>query len=250
MVRRAKADGVSVLFLTDHDSVSGLGEAAAEGAASGVEVRGGVEINTSMSDQVHMLGYGLRQGGVLSRRLEEFRARRVLRIQKVVENLRRLGLDVSFEEVRGVSGETLGRPHVADLLISKGIVRTRREAFDKYLSRGRPGYAEPMGPSPAEALALISECGGFSSLAHPDTVKDPSLIREWAGQGLEGLEVYYAAFKPSTRRRFQDMARSLGLLATGGSDFHGPGTGRDGPLGVEVPDEVFGAFMERLSRCS
>lgn len=213
-------------------------------------MRCGIEINTVYKDNLHILGYGIRwQDAVFSQRLEQFRARRLLRIERIVENLRKHGLDISLEEVKGFSRETLGRPHVADALRRKGIVHSRQEAFNRFLIRGKPGYVESMGPSPQEAIALIKEAGGFCSLAHPQTVGDPSGIAQWVKCGIEGLEVYYSTHKPSEIVRYSDQARGLGLIATGGTDFHGPNSGRDQPLGVDVPDDVFDRFMERLAKC-
>ena len=250
VVALAASSGVEVLFLTDHDSVSGFPEA--EGAASGTAVRVlcGIEVNTSLSDRVHILGYGLRwRDQALARRLEELRARRVLRIERIVESLKAQGLDISLEDVRGASRETLGRPHVADALKRKGIVRSRQEAFQRFLGVGKPGFVGSLGPSPEEAIGLIRDAGGFASLAHPQTVKDFSELPAWVGAGLEGFEVFYGSHSPSDIKRFGDIARAHGLIATGGSDYHGPGSGRDDGLGVEVPDEVFERFSERLSRC-
>lgn len=250
MVARAAAAGVLILFLTDHDSVSGFPEALEAARGTGVDLRCGIEINTSQSDSVHILGYGLRwQDPAFAGRLAEFRERRTVRVRRIVENLRKHGLDISFEEVQGASHETLGRPHVADALRKKGIVGSRQEAFNRFLVRGKPGYADPMGPTPAEAIGLIREAGGFASLAHPQTVKNAAGLAEWAALGLEGLEVYYASHKEGEVKRFGDIARHHGLLATGGSDYHGPGSGRDGPMGVDVPEEVYEKFMERLARC-
>jgi len=250
-VARARSRGLALLVLTDHDTVSGFAEAAAAAPSHcGLEVRCGIEINTRPGDNVHVLGYGIRRGdcGLLAR-LSEFRERRLMRVRMIVENLRKLGLELSVDEVRGESHETLGRPHVADAMIRKGIARSRQEAFNRYLARGRPAYVEAMGPSLEEALALIREAGGFSSLAHPQTVKDLGPLKDWVRLGLEGLEVHYAGHSPAERKRFADIAASLGLLATGGSDYHGPGSGREGELGVDMPDEDYGRFMERLQRC-
>lgn len=251
---------MELLVLSDHDTVSGFPEAAEAARELGVDLRCGIEINTVyrrqgsggafLEDSVHVLGYGL--GGedpVFLERLAQFRARRQLRVRRIVENLQRHGLDLSFEEVAAGCGETLGRPHVADALRRKGLVQTRQEAFSRYLTRGTPGYVESMGPSPEEAIALIRQAGGFASLAHPETLGEPQQISAWARAGLEGIEVYYSTHTPSDILRYQELCERLGLLATGGSDFHGPGSGRDGVLGVSVPESVFTRFMERLARC-
>jgi predicted metal-dependent phosphoesterase TrpH len=241
---------VELLFLTDHDSVSGFSEALEAAGRGGLSVHCGIEINTCQADRVHILGYGLRwQDEALARRLEEYRARRFIRVGHIIENLNRHGIAISLEDVRGVSQETLGRPHVADALKRLGIVCSRQEAFERFLIRGKPGYAEPMGPGPQEAIALIREQGGFASLAHPQTVKDFTELESWVSQGLEGMEVYYGSHSPSEIKRYGDIAQHHGLIATGGSDYHGPGSGREVQLGVDVPDEIYERFMERLSRC-
>jgi predicted metal-dependent phosphoesterase TrpH len=151
--------------------------------------------------------------------------------------------------VRGDSLETLGRAHVADALRRKGVVPTRAEAFRRFLAHGRPAYVESLGPSVEEAIALIRGAGGFAVIAHPGTVADKDEIEAWVKAGLEGIEAYYAGHSPSDIIRFQDLADRFGLVVTGGSDYHGRGSGREGPMGVEVPQEVGRCFLERLARC-
>jgi predicted metal-dependent phosphoesterase TrpH len=107
-----------------------------------------------------------------------------------------------------------------------------------------------MGPSPLEAISLIREAGGFCSLAHPDTFAEKESLGEWVKAGLEGLEVYYGNHSPSDIVRYGHLADEHGLLKTGGSDYHGPGSGREKQLGVNMPDEEFDRFTARLARCS
>lgn len=172
------------------------------------------------------------------------------RIRRIVEKLNQAGIAITFEDVQSDSRETLGRPHVADALRRKGIVRNRQEAFHRFLLKDKPGYVASMGPSVEEAIDLIREAGGFCSVAHPETLADKGELARWAKRGLEGLEVYYSTHTPSEILAYGRLAQEHGLLATGGTDFHGPGSGRDQALGVEVPEEVYGAFVERLARCS
>jgi len=242
---------VDFVWLMDHDTVAGAAPFAEAAAGLGVRAACGVEINTRERDQVHILGYGLRhQDPAFSARLAQWRARRVLRAREIVDRLRGLGLDISWADVESQAKETVGRPHVADALRRKGIVKSRSEAFERFLSSGKPGYVEPRGPGVEDAIGLIREFGGFAVLAHPRTVSDRAeRILEWIKMGLEGLEVFYAAHRAADIRRLEDMAKTLGLLATGGTDFHGPGSGRDAALGVRVSDEIYDGFLERLSRC-
>jgi hypothetical protein len=249
-VARAEKAGVCLLALSDHDSVSGFGEAQAAAQGRPLDLRCGVEINTNHGENVHILGYGIRwQDPPLLAALAEFRERRVCRLHAMLEKLGTLGVALSYEEVRGDSPETLGRAHVADALRRKGVVPTRAEAFRRFLAQGRPAYVESLGPSVEEAIALIRGAGGFAVVAHPGTVADKEEIAAWAKAGLEGIEAFYAGHSPSDIIRFQDLADRFGLVVTGGSDYHGRGSGRAGPMGVEVPEEVGRSFLERLSRC-
>jgi predicted metal-dependent phosphoesterase TrpH len=250
LAARAAIAGVPLVFLTDHDSVSGYPEARDAARGSGVDLRCGIEINT-VRNNIHILGYGIRwQDPGFQASLTQFRERRIERIRRIVENLRKAGIALTFEEVQGTSQETLGRPHVADALRRKGLVHNRQEAFNRFLVKGKPGYVDSMGPSPEEAILLIRDAGGFCSVAHPETLGDKAEMARWVELGLEGLEVYYSTHTPSDIIEYSGLARQYGLLATGGTDFHGPGSGRDQALGVSVPDEVYDAFMERLAKCN
>lgn len=247
VVRRAHERRVEILALSDHDSVSGFEEALAAAVPLGLRVLCGVEINTRDGDNLHILGYGIDPSSEKLRLgLEDFRSRRAQRVRKIVERLGGLGLDVSWEDVQGASRQSLGRPHVADVLLRKGIVRSRKEAFERYLARGKPGYVAPMGPSVEDAIGAIRDAGGWSSLAHPGAIEDGDRLRGWVDRGLAGIETYYPAHTRETVRRLLDLARTHRLLPTGGSDYHGPGTGRDSIGGIEVDEELYGRLISRL----
>jgi predicted metal-dependent phosphoesterase TrpH len=250
-VARAETAGVSLLALSDHDSVSGFVEAQAAAQGRRLDLRCGVEINTSHGENVHILGYGIRwQDPRLLAALVDFRERRLRRLRRMLEKLGALGVELSYEDVRAGAPESLGRGHVADALRRKGVVSSRAEAFRRFLAQGRPAYVESLGPSVEEAIALIRGSGGFAVVAHPGTVADKEEIEAWTTAGLEGIEAYYAGHSPSDIIRFQNLADRFGLVVTGGSDYHGRGSGREGPMGVEVPEEVGRCFLERLARCS
>lgn len=247
VVRRSRELGVELLVLTDHDSVSGFAEAAQAGRALGLEVRCGVEINTREHDALHILGYGFDPASPrLLSLLEEFRARRQRRAGAILERLKAAGLDLGWEDVRQVARETVGRPHVADAMIRKGLVRSRKEAFERYLLRGRAGYVEPLGPTPEEAIAAVREAGGWACLAHPGALEDGARIEALAAGGLEGVEAYYPTHSRETVERLLELAGRHKLLPTAGSDFHGPGTGRDSAGGFEVAPELYARLVERL----
>lgn len=249
MVASAERAGVALLALTDHDSVSGLPEALEAARGRAVRLVGAVEINTSAGENVHLLGYGIRwRDAGLCGCLEEFRRRRVERVRRILEALRRLGVALEFEEMAGVS--SLGRGHVADALRRKGLVASRADAFRRFLAAGRPAYVASLGPTPEEAISLIRDAGGFAVAAHPGSLPDPAVIEDWVRSGLEGLEAFYAGHGPSDTARFLDIAGCLGLVVTGGSDYHGRGSGRDEPLGVELEERFAAPLLKRLDRCS
>ncbi|OGS38179.1 MAG: hypothetical protein A2506_02105 [Elusimicrobia bacterium RIFOXYD12_FULL_66_9] len=250
LVARAVSNAVDLLVLTDHDTVSGAADLFAAGSEAGLEVRLGIEVNCAgegAADRVHILGYGFKPDSPgFAERLSEFRERRAVRAKLIVEKLRGLGVAIDFEQVRAGAHETLGRPHVADALRRQGVVKSRKEAFERFLMKGKPGYVDSMGPSPAEAIALIRDAGGVACLAHPQTAGKESEIDELFRAGLQGVEVLYSGHTPSQVRAYGDWARSRGMLSCGGTDFHGPRTGRDARLGVEYEDGDSVAFLERF----
>jgi len=248
VVRRASAHQVKVMALTDHDSISGFEQARMEGEKLGFRVLCGIEINTCEGDLLHVLGYGIRpDSAALKTRLEEFRDRRHKRLYAILERLRQHSVDISWEDVRQVSQQTLGRPHVADAMVKKGIVHSRKEAFDRYLTRGKPGYVEPMGPTAQEAIATIREAGGWASLAHPGAINDETSLKRLVEFGLEGLEVYYPAHTQATIAKLLMLAGTYRLMPTVGSDFHGPKTGREAIGCMEIGPQLYERLMERLS---
>ena len=253
LVARAVKSGVDLLVLTDHDSISGAADLFAAAAGANLQARLGIEINCAgegAADRVHILGYGFRADAPgFAERLAEFRDRRTIRAKRIVENLRALGIGIDFEQVRAGAFETLGRPHVADALRRLGVVKSRKEAFERFLIKGKPGYVDSMGPSPAEAIALIRDAGGAACLAHPQTAGKENELEELLRVGLQGVEVLYGGHTPSQIRTYGDWAASRGLLACGGSDCHGPGTGRDERLGIEYDEAAYGAVMERIEAC-
>ncbi|MEK7232262.1 MAG: PHP domain-containing protein [Elusimicrobiota bacterium] len=253
LVSRAIKNGVELLTLTDHDSISGGPDLSSAAKAAGLDVRLGIEINCAgegAADRVHILGYGFNPVSPgFAERLCEFRERRTVRSKLIVENLRALGIDIEFEHVRSGAHETLGRPHVADALRRLGIVKSRKEAFDRFLIKGKPGYVESMGPSPAEAIALIRDADGTACLAHPQTAGKENELDALYRLGIQGIEVLYSGHTPSQVRTYGDWASAKGLLAVGGSDFHGPNTGREERLGIEYDDAGYAAVMKCIETC-
>ena len=229
LVRAAKSQGVGVLAVTDHDTVDGLPEAIAEGERLGVRIIPAIEISSLYEDtELHILGYFIdREDPRLTTALATFQASREDRNPRIIEKLRELGCELTYDEVKAVAGSgTVGRPHIAQVLMRKGYVQSVAEAFEKYLADGGPAYITRALPSPAEAIALIREVGGIPSLAHPvyiTRLAEPfeQVCATLKGHGLVGLETLYSSHTPQQTERFLSIAREHGLLPTGGSDFHG-----------------------------
>jgi predicted metal-dependent phosphoesterase TrpH len=225
----ARKAGVSALAITDHDIVDGIPEAIEAGAHLGIEVIPGIEISSCYGEsELHMLGYFLDwKDSELSSRLAQLRASRHRRNPRIIEKLNELGLDLTYEEVKALAGtESIGRPHIARVLMAKGYVRSAKEAFDRYLAEGAAAYVPRDLPEPAEAIAWIRTARGIPVLAHPTWVKESAeglfgLCDKLKAHGLGGIEVHYSTHKPQQTSQFLEIARRLDLLVTGGSDFHG-----------------------------
>jgi hypothetical protein len=230
LVRAARDAGLAALAVTDHDTTSGLREALEEGVALGVEVLTGCEISAKAEcGAVHVLAYGFDPGEAsfqaFLRRVREGRDRRNVLI---LERLAGLGIPVTLEEVLVfVKGRIVARPHFARALVQKGYVEDVRAAFTLYLRDGGPAFAAADMPPPEEAVRVVRAAGGVTALAHPGQLRLEGreayavLLRSLAGAGLGGLEVMHPSHDQDARRMFADLAREVGLVATGGSDFHG-----------------------------
>lgn len=229
VVRLAHKAKVTALAITDHDIVSGIPEAIATGAELGIEVIPGVEISSRLGNsELHILGYFLQwQDPKLTQRLATLRESRHSRNPQIIERLRALGLDVTYEEVRALAGtDSVGRPHIARLLMDKHYVTSAKDAFDRYLAEGRPAYVARELPPPADAIAWIKAAGGVAVLAHPTwaTVAGEgldTLLTTLKTEGLGGIEVHYSTHTKRQTMKYLDLAKRLNLLVTGGSDFHG-----------------------------
>jgi len=252
VVRAAHAAGVTALALTDHDTTDGVAEAMAAAAALGVELIPGVELNTDRSrGEVHILGYYIplddqRFQGLLAHR----RGARVRRGQAMVQRLQALGCAITFDQVERIAqGGAITRPHVARALVEAGCVASVEEAFRRYLHAGGPAYVPHEPFSPVEAVRAVLDAGGVPVLAHPGRMEDEGIIPELVAAGLQGLECYYPEHTPADTRRFLELAAKYDLVITGGTDFHGPGSSNDRPIGsVSAPPGAVEALKERRAR--
>ena len=249
LVRKAKSVGISVLAITDHDTVEGLDEARLEAEKIGIRIVPGVEFGIEVSGtEVHMLGYLFDdKDPVLLDRLHELQDGRLNRGKKMVEKLRAIGINITWAQVAEIAGDgSIGRPHVAQALIQAGYASSIEEAFKKYISRGRPAFVERAHLTLEECIDLVHQAGGVAVLAHPTFVNDveyvlPRLVKV----GLDGIETYYGRYTEETIAWIEKLAKKHNLIKTGGSDFHGLDALSHADLGsVDVPPEC----LEELER--
>lgn len=233
--------GLGAIAITDHDTISGVAEALAAGLEMGIVIVPGVEISTVANGQdIHILGYYINiEDEQFLQRLSSLRDTRDTRNEMIIARLQELGIDITMEEVRKEvanvkrDGDTVGRPHIAAVLMNKGYVSTITEAFDRYLATGAAAYANPPRIEPATAISWIHEAGGRAVLAHPGIYHDDALVEAITSQGVDGIEVYHADHTPEDEERYRLLAERKGLLITAGSDFHGvrEGTAFHGAIG-------------------
>lgn len=255
---------LGAISLTDHDTVSGCRDVLATGIPSPLKFLSGVEISSappaefSISGSLHILGYGFRMDDPeLNRVLERLQAARKERNPRILRRLRKLGVALSMEDFRQ-EAETgqLGRPHIAAGLLKKGYVSSIDEAFARYLGNGKPAYVDKYRAPCADAIAVIQQAGGLAVLAHPGLIPEmdaPSLealIAALVPMGLGGMEVYYPQHNSSTTARLAGLAQRIGLVKTGGSDFHGNinpdvrmGTGRGD---LNIPYSIYEKIISLL----
>jgi predicted metal-dependent phosphoesterase TrpH len=232
LVRAAKDAGLDVLGLTDHDATEGWTEAARTAEEVGIALVRGVEISTKhLGRGAHLLAYLMDPTyPPLLENLRKVLDGRSSRVPAMLERLRQIGIDVDISDVRRVADGTAatGRPHVADALVSLGVVPDRDTAFERYLKPGRPAYVNRYAPALVEMVRIVDEAGGVSVLAHPwgrhgpESMTEAS-ITELAGLGLAGLEVDHQDHTPAEREQLRAIAGRLDLVVTGSSDHHGTG---------------------------
>jgi predicted metal-dependent phosphoesterase TrpH len=247
LVHLALERGLGTLALTDHDSVAGIDAALDAARGTPLQVIPGVELSADVpKGEVHVLGYFIDwRDAPFEAMLIKFRDGRYGRAEKMAKKLTALGAPISFERVKEIAGDAaIGRPHVAQALMEAGHVATVTEAFDKYIGRTGPAYVERFRLTPEDAVALILRAGGVPVLAHPREVTD--WISPLVKVGLLGLEVHYGLYDDMTRAELARLARQYGLIATGGSDFHG--LNKMAHLGGLGENNVPSGVVERLRK--
>jgi len=255
VVRMAAAAGISSLALTDHDTQAGIAEARAEASKVGLELIPGTELSLQWDQgAMHLVVLFLEPGpGPLQDRLAALRIGRTDRNSRIIARLDELGVPITEEELsKQAGGESVGRPHIAAVMVRRGYVETIYEAFDRYLALGKPGYMSRLRLSPEEAIGLARDSGAVPIVAHPHTLglnnseEVAATLRRLAGAGLAGIECYYPLYSPLEREGYAALAQRFGLKPSGGSDFHGAykpdvelGVGRGN---LSVPDHLLDAL--------
>jgi predicted metal-dependent phosphoesterase TrpH len=256
LVRRVHAAGVRVFAVTDHDTVAGHAEAAAAARAHDLAFVPGIEVTAVWAGRdVHVLGYwidGARPS--FAGFLAEQRARRVARVEAIGVALAEAGSPIDLgpllRRIRQRPGTSVGRPDLARLLVAAGHASSVQDAFDRLLGDGCPAYVARTGVSPEDAFTIIHDAGGLASVAHPGVTRRDDCLAAWAAAGLDALEAYHSDHSEAEETFYLERARALGLLVTGGSDFHG-----DDPMshrtrrrvvgGVTLPADAWTALEAR-----
>jgi predicted metal-dependent phosphoesterase TrpH len=230
IVTEALELGLSTVALTDHDTQEGLGEARKTAENGDIDLIAGTELSLAYpKGGMHLIVLWLEPGpGPLQDRLSELQDGRKGRNERIVATLTSLGMEVTIEEVEEqAGGGSVGRPHIAAVMVNKGHVESITEAFDLWLGNDRPAYAGRPRLAPTEAIGLARESGSVPILAHPHTLNITNaaemsdLLRELRGAGLVGLEAIYGSYRQHERDGYTDLARRFDLIASGGSDYHG-----------------------------
>lgn len=250
----AYSAGLCAAALTDHDTVAGVAEFAEKCLELGIEPISGVEISAKFRCEMHILGLfvDVNNKNFLDK-LSKLENARYDRNKAMLERFREMGMDITEEDIvsqkPNATLENTGRSHMASALVSKGYVSDRNEAFEKYLIKGKPAYVPRITYSPAESIQIIKEAGGIAVLAHPiyitsDECQLRDLLTELKSFGLDGVESIYSDYTDDYSRLCLDLCDELGLMPTGGSDFHGENRPSVKLGDLKVPYE----FLERLKK--
>lgn len=229
LVELSVKQGVTALALTDHDTMAGVEETMQLGLEQNLTVLAGVEISAMHDKQsIHLLGYGIDPtDSTFSEWLTQLQAGREERNHKILRSLQEFGLEITDKDLQQISGTGLaGRPHIANILIERGVVRSFNEAFRSYLGKGKIAWHCRFCYSAIETISAIHRAGGIAVLAHPGHIdssmrRQPSLVRELAMYGLDGIEIYYPSHSKKMKKKLFAIAAEQSLLVTGGSDYHG-----------------------------
>ena len=250
VAEEAQKMNLAAIALTDHDTIEGCARLAKACSERDIEFIPGTELSTDIEGhEMHLLGYYLDTGNdELIRETTRYQLNRTNRVHGLIEQLNTIGINLHADQVFDLAKcKAPGRPHVARALVKHGFCGTMDEAFTRYLRKSAPGWVPKVNVDFAEGIRVIHEAGGLAVMAHPGLNKIDHLIPRMVEAGLDGIECWHTKHPKSTAKRYREMAARLGLLITGGSDCHGPSTGRHPLIGtVHVPYRILDEMKRRL----
>lgn len=247
LLEMVRGSGIVAFAVTDHDTMSGYEEIKGLLNNGDPELIPGVELSVAVGeDDVHVLAYLFDpKNDEMNQALAEFQIRRRERGRLIVEKLLALGLEIPFDEVERTAGDAvIGRPHIAETMVSLRKVSSYQEAFDRYISRTSPAYVPKVTLEPKTTIDLVHRAGGMTVLAHPfvdDSARHLDMLQHL---GMDGIEVYHSSHTPQDVERLKRMAAGRGLIMSGGSDFHG----REGRYGAVGSQRVPAELLERMKQ--
>ena len=245
LVAAAKAAGLHYIAITDHDTVEGVAHLYENGyfPCKGIHVIPGIEFSAHHpTREIHILGYNLDiYNRELADKLNDVSEARWTRFSEMVEKIQKLGYDIRETDVLTVAGasKSISRSHIGRVLVKKGYFPTVHEAFSELLQKGKPAYVPHYRLEVREIIELIHQAGGTAVLAHPKLVGDDAIVREIAGAGIDGLEVFYPQHDAADTQRYSQMADEFHLLKSGGSDFHGYPTRHPTEVGIFTIEDSY-----------
>ncbi|MBP5601356.1 MAG: PHP domain-containing protein [Treponema sp.] len=252
IIEKASNKSIGVIAITDHDTIAGIQEGSQAAKEHGITFVPGVELNINFpTGEFHLLGLGFKQiSPLLTEILDNLVNHRELRNVQIIERMRADGVDITLEEMQADFPDTvLGRPHFAAELVKKKVVKTRQQAFDRFLAKGRPWYVPRIGAGLDEAIVAIKESGGVPVIAHPMSLylswgKLPDALQDFYERGVMGLEAFHPGARVTECLRLEELAHKIGFFVTAGSDFHGEKIRADRKLGFtcggkKIDDEIW-----------
>lgn len=250
LVEEAVWKGLCALSITDHDSIDGIEEAIRAGEEQLIEILPGIELSCEFEGrEAHILGYDIEATSNLSETILTLRQRRVERMEKMLQKLAPMGVHITIDEVRNeAQNRTIGRPHLARVMLRKGYISSIGQAFARYIGDDGPANVPKERLSVPEGIALIHEAGGVAVLAHPFISRLQDDIARFCAMGLEGVEVFHPDHTPENEAMLVALCTEMGMLITGGSDYHGTGYGGRALGARFVPYEYIEPIRERARK--
>lgn len=254
VVGLCKEQNIEVMSITDHDTIEGLKEGKKKAEELGITFINGIEFSSDYyGKEVHILGYFLNiEDDVFLKEIKMLEKEREKRTELMLEKLKKYGINLTMDDIlEEVTGNLISRTHIAGAMYKKGYIRSRKEAFINYIGSGKGAYIPKENLSPSRAVRLIKENGGLAFVAHPKLIslgekRTFELLDILQEEGLDGLEIYYPSFSSIDIAYYSRIAKERGLIASGGSDFHG-GNRREISIGVSnVKNDVYDTMLKRL----